>query len=469
MLLRRLIAFSVGFLLLAGFLLQRNVVADISFANPNLIVFEDHFLTTAKTDMSKTTATVDTNSPGYVTISQAGGAVSFSLNPTQREMAVAVKDKLLLFEFTGSKMVQKAGLALPKVKAVSYSSTGNFLGVVADNRIHIYGFTGQRTLVEVFNENVSEADAITGFFNDSFLVLTPQKTVCFGKNSMGWIRYPPGELDGLSKACDISFSLEDSGLAILEGEVVRYYRWNGTEFRPMDAVRVNKACAVFSEAAGVRALGASGSFYYATDKGNLRSFTGLDDAAKGFAIMRSPWGMHDYALLTAQGVEYRGWTASGFRAVPEYSIVGTSSNGLIGAGDGSGSGSGGAGGNDAGKSGDDGAGGNAAGSGEKVYVSKVIPATEPCSEVRLEADQEVPAGASVKYEVSTDGGATFKEVPLDQNVEVNPGKKVVYRIILTAQSSPPKVDRVRLLQIGMKIVPATLIDANGRSRVRLIK
>lgn len=440
--LKRVLAAITGAVILLGVFSYR-VAADLSYADPNLIVFEDHFLNLDNTDTLRTTAFVDTTPPGYVTLKKAGGGVPFSLRPYKKEIAAVVKDGFKIIEFNGSAMTERVTLSLSGAKALAYSSSGNFLAVVSENAVHVYGFTDDGCPREVSLKTVSNVIAVTGFLNDSFLILTPNKVLCLAWNGSQWMGYPWAGIEGFTAATQLAFSPADNSLAVLDSGKLTYCRWDGDGFRKLASTTAQESLGVAVEGGGLRLLDAQGTRFYDTPQGTLAAFPELNDNVQGYAIAPSPWGIHDYALLTKNGIEYRAWSGSSLVMAPEYSVAGTFGGGSESYGPPSGN--------------------------EGVYVSKPIPAKELCSRVRLEADWTGPAESSVKFELSTDGGNSFTEVLLNQNTPVPPGYQVVYKITLKTTGGAPKVDRVRLLQIGIKVIPAPLIDVNGRSRVRLVQ
>lgn len=417
------------------------VAADLTFADQDLIVFEDHFLDLSWTDTTQTTAGVDTTAPGYVFYKIPGGT-PFALRPPEaNEIAAVVQDAVKIFRFNGAGMTEAATLLLPGAWAVAYTSAGDYLGVLASGFLHIYGPAQDGSYREVASIPVTGATAVSPFFENGFLVLTSDRLLCYAWNGSSWSEYAPGEIAGIAQGKVVAFCSQDSSLAVLIGETIRYYRWDGTGFREIASVQVAGAKSVAVEPGGLRVLTSSGTVFYDTSQGQPIGFSALNDSTPGSAIASSPGREHDFAILTDTGIAYRGFGGSSFQTVASLSVAGSF-------GEGSGTGE----------------------SGGQVFVSKVITARQLFSRVRLEADQTVPAGASVKYEVSTDGGVTYTEVPLEQNTAVPPGYEIVYRITLQkGNNDVPRVDRVRLLQIGIKVVPGSLLDPNGRSRVRLVQ
>jgi hypothetical protein len=416
------------------------VLADISYADQDLLVFEDHFLDLAYTDTTQTTATVDTVPPGYVTVKNKG-AKPFSLHPLKKEIAVVAQKDLKVYAFTGNSMQGLDSQELPELEIVTYSSAGNFLAAFAQGNLHIFGFTEEGTLQEITTVSTPNLVSMSGFFNDSLLLLFPDKITCLAWNGEEWTEYPNAEITGLTQPTALDFVPENGELSILDGAQLKLFRWDGECLKNVESSPL-AGCGIASGVGGVRLLGQAGSAFYATDQGTPVAYPALNDPIPALAISRSSWGAHDYALLTHEGIRYRAFTGEDFATVPEYSI-----DGQFGAEEG---GAGGVG-------------------GEGIFVSTILSAKILCSRVRIEAEQVVPPEASVKYEVSTDGGITFSEVPLDTNTPVLPGYDVVYRITLKAGGSPPLVDRIKLLQIGLRTIPAALLTEDGKSRVRLVQ
>ena len=69
------------------------------------------------------------------------------------------------------------------------------------------------------------------------------------------------------------------------------------------------------------------------------------------------------------------------------------------------------------------------------YVSNAITSTRIYDEVKLTSTEEKPEGTAIKWNISTDEGATWKEVAIGQWVDINQTNTLIIKAVLTAAES----------------------------------
>jgi len=91
----------------------------------------------------------------------------------------------------------------------------------------------------------------------------------------------------------------------------------------------------------------------------------------------------------------------------------------------------------------------------RYYQSTVFTASKPCDLVRLTATEDLDPGSSMTYQVSSDGGMSWKEVPLGSWTEITEGTQFVVRVEL---QSTVKTSTPRLLDIRLEATKITITD-----------
>lgn len=401
-----------------------------TLAQGGLVGVDDHFLDLSRVDQAVTTALVDTAPPGLVYLPSSGDAVA--LRPGTLQLAAVAQGGVKGYAWDGTRMARDVRLdvSLPGAVAVAFSSDGGLMAAGTSSQVRVWGFDASgyaRTLAAL--GGFSRVLALEPGRGWDFWVLEPARAVCLGFDGASW---RPAFSLSLSRGLSMSWSIERRSLAVLDGDRVRYFGFGGSGFVEVPAcgASVSGASGVvqhghgYSVVAGRTALG-----YALTASGAARS-PALDLALpeQGFGGAVSPWGPYDWVVQTSYGARYVAWTGSGWLFDPTRTVAG-----VFG------------------------------GYRDLTELRSVVfPSSEPVARVRLEAECQIPAGTSLQFEVSTDGGAVWTPVPLGVNTDVSQGSSLCYRALL-ASSDPsvtPVLDRVRLLQISY---------VEGPSKVKLIR
>lgn len=401
--------------------LQGGALQEIQ-SSPEIII-DDHFLNTGQTDMEKTTATVITDPPGIVTMQEPGPPAA--LRPDRKQAAVIADGKVKFYGFTGYEMRQYAEMDGAGILSLAYTSGGRFLLALTKDAVKGYGFDqggGPRLIGSV--PDGKGAVILEKGPGDGFLLLFRDQFKFFGWDGAGWVE--KGAVAGLFNATHISYCPEDNAVAVVDSGGLKYFLWDGSIFRLVASADVGKVSGIAAEPGGVRLLTDSGTIYYGAAGGRLWRFPGLDDPSAGRFMLKAR-GLHDFALVSQDGLRYMGFTGHSFRYVEGESITG-----------------------------------NFGVAPEPcIYVSKVVSLSEPVSSVSLEVAADVPPGASVIYEVSTDGGRNWTPLTPGEVTQVQEGTQICLRMTLNAQdwAAVPKIDRVTLRRTGEYDVVGAVIPS----------
>ena len=409
--------------------------------NPNLLVVEDHFLDTSGLQQAATTAMVATSPPGTVRLPWRPGGLS--LRPGAVETAVCARDTVRFYVFNGASMAEVPGrsIAFSGVASISHSEDGSVLFAASPTEVRAYAFTqGGVPVLAGRVTGLSGVVSVEKAAGRDFWILTVGQASYYAWNGTSYVERPGLRLTGFSNARGISRRPE--GLVVLDGETVKRFRFSGSSFveQPAYAVTVQGATAVVQVDGGFRVLIGNGTRtqFYVFDAGASRRLATLDDNLLGaVAVAPSPWGLWEYAVIGPEGISYRSLIGGG---MGEY--LGFSVRTPFGVGY----------------------------EPSAVVVSRVFPAIEPVTRVRLESMESVPSGCSVTYEVGTDGGVTWTPVVPGTNVDTPSGMSLCWKATLQSTNPlvSPEIDYVRLLQIGYKVVPGSQVGL-GLGRARLVQ
>jgi len=410
----------------------------------DLLIFTDDYLNTSYMNPDLTTAAVDMTSPGNV---QLPGLLftKAALRPGKYDMLAVAEDQGVVqgYSFTGASMKQSAvEVTLPGVLSAAWSSDGGEFFVASASEVRVYGLNDAGAAVELVQfrlTGLSGVKQVVGGPGRDFWLLTAQAARYYAFTGTGYIEYPAFDL-ALSNAKEASYDLNRRTLYVLDGETVRAFALDGSEYREMTSfeVTVSGARSIAVAGAGYRVLTDTSVIFFGYQAQGIARYPPLEDTITGAFLASSPWGPVDYALVTPQGVKYRGYTGFGYRTVDGLTAWSGVSGGKF--------------------------------TPYAVFVSTPIPSLTPIGRVRLEMTANVPAGTAVTAAVSTDQGAHWIPVTPGLNTDVPLGIDIMYQLSLytTDISITPKVDKVEILQIVYESVPVNAIQS-GRGHVRLIK
>lgn len=438
-------ALAVAVTLVAGALLTP--VSQTKAASGPLVVFSDHFVSLSWTNVGLTTAEVDTSGTGIVRLPRKATAAAVSLRPGRKSLVVQGQDTVTGFSFDGTAMRADPGLTFdfPSVVSVAFNSDGGLLFAASGSEVRIYGFDPSGRAVELPWARISGLNgvlAVEAGPGKDVWVLTRGAATLYSWDGSG---YRQRTAIALSQGKAFSFNEPRNSLAVLDGDRVRYFAFNGSAYVEVpclgNTIPGATSVAQVRGGGGYRVQAGNSTVYVGLAGNGVVQYAGLADVPGGdvAAIAESPWGDYDYVAMTSVGILYRAFNGAGYRTNAALSVTGA----MVGTSPGY--------------------------SGSAVFVSPVIPATIPIGKVRIVANQSVPGGTATEYEVSTDGGSTWTPVVPGVNTLVPLGSQLVYRITLSTIDPrvTPEVDEVTVLQIVTQTLTARV--AWGRAvHVRLV-
>lgn len=443
--LRKAWALAVALALTAGALLTPYAKTR---AAPSALVFSDHFTNLAWTNAGRTSAEVDTGGTGIVRLPRKATAASVSLRPGRMSLAVKGQDQVLGYSFDGTAMRPDPGLTFdfPLVGSVAFGSDGGLLFAASGSEVRIYGFNPSGQAVELPWARISGLSgvlAVEAGPGKDVWVLTPGAATLYSWDGSS---YRQRTAIALSQGKAFSFNEPRNSLVAVDGDMVRYFAFNGTAYSEVPYLGISipgaSSVAQVRGGGGYRVQAGNSTVYIGLTGNGVVQYAGLADVPGGdvAAIAESPWGDFDYVAVTATGIQYRAFDGAGYRTNGALSVTGAMAGTSPGYSD------------------------------SAVFVSAVIPASIPVGKVRIVANESVPGGTATRYEVSTDGGSTWTPVAPGVNTPVPLGSQLVYRITLSTTDSraTPEVDEVTVLQIVTQTLTAR--TAWGRAvHVRLVK
>ena len=393
---------------------------------------EDHYLDLSKTDSSRTTALVDTASPGLVVLPRGWGSVA--LHPSEMVLVAAGSGFLRGYGFDGSRLVRVPSLdaSFPGVLAAAFSSDGRYLAALSSSgELRVWGRASGGSLRQLASlGGFSSATGVESGPGPGFWVVGPSRVALVAFDGSSWREVPSLSVSPGGEAA--SYYAPRGSLLVLHGSQVRWYGFDGSRYREVASFGASEPGAVGLVQHGLGygvVVGSRVKAYGLGPSGSLR-LPSLDvllpEEGLGGAV--SLWGERDFVVLTRWGARYCAWSGSGWVLDPARSLAGVVGGYVSPA----------------------------------EYRSLVFPAALPVDRVRLEAEYQVPSGCGVVFQVSGDGGSTWTEVVPFENLDVPAGDSLCYRLLLSSSDpgSTPSVDRVRLFQIGRYSVAV---------RVRLIR
>ena len=393
---------------------------------PPLIWAEDHYLDLSKTDSLRTSALVDTSPPGLVVLPREWGRVA--LHPAELSLVAVAPGQLRGYGFDGSRLVRDPRLDafFPGVVAAAFSSDGRFLAAVSSSgEVRVWGRDAGGVLRLLASlAGFAGAVALEPARGADFWVVASSSARYLGFDGSSWREVGAFRLP-LSGAVSASWYAPRGVLAVLDAGRVRCFGFDGSRFQELPALGAAApgASGVVQHGLGYGVVSGRQVLCYGFSPSGAVRLPSLDvtlpEDGCGGAV--SLWGGFDFVALTSWGARYLAWSGSGWALDLARSLPGVSGGYRPSA----------------------------------EYRSVVFPAQVPVDRVRFEAEYQVPSGCGLLFQVSTDGGSTWTDVVLFENLDVPSGPSLCYRVLLSSgdPAATPAVDRVRLLQIGRYGVP----------------
>ncbi|MCR4425022.1 MAG: hypothetical protein NUW23_02370, partial [Firmicutes bacterium] len=437
---RRCVSLVLALVLIAAICPARPAQAD-GLENPNLLALEDHFLDKTLLDAALTTADIDTASPGVASLHWDSGSVA--LRPNKAEMVACSEGIARFYAFDGSGMAHtpEKDLAVSGLLSAAYTADGSVLLLATPTEVRACGITeggAVETLCSI--GSLSDVVSVERAVGKDFWILTRTAALYYAWSGGTYSEVSGFRVAGLASGRSLSF--RDNALLVLDGDEVRYYRFDSGAYVENGTfnVTVPGARGVAFLDGAFRVLSGDGSrtFLYVLGAGGSQPVAGMDDPLSGATdITASPWRRWEYAALTTTGIVYRAFDGEEWETNHALSLscpfgVGYRPSATV--------------------------------------VSTVQPAVEVISRVRVEWLGSIPLGCDVLCEVSADGGGTWTVVAPGANTDVPNGMFLCYRLTLVA-SNPlltPVVDQIRVLQIGYRVVPGSQVGITSM-KARLIE
>ncbi len=410
-------------------------------ANPNLLALEDHFLNRTLLDNALTTSDIDTALPGTASLHWDPGSVA--VRPNKKEMVVCSEGTVRFYSLGGSGMerIPERDIALPGLLSATYSADGSILVLATPTEARAYGIDQSGGLVLLWTAGgLADVVSVEHATGRNFWLLTKAAALYYAWSGGAYQEVSAFRIVGLASARSMSF--RNNVVLILDGDTVRYYRFDSGGYVENSAFNaaVTGARAVVLLEGAFRVLSGDGTrtqFYVLGPASSVR-VAGMDDLLGGATdIEGSPWRYWEYAALTTAGIVYKAFDGRGWQTNQALSISSPFRVGYRLS---------------------------------DAVVSTVLPALERVARVRAEMIGAIPFGCGVLCEVSTNGGATWTTAGFDVNTDVPNGMSLCYRLTLTT-SDPlvtPVVDRIRVLQIGYRVVKGSEVGM-GSMKARLVE
>ena len=410
--------------------------AGVMHANPYW--FQDSYRTTRYVNLDATTVIVDTSGSGSSYLPPlSADAIAYAPSFVGADiLEVATATGVQGWGFNGHGMVREPFLDVPvaQPRGVAFlgeapagqPSLGVRLAVGSASGVGVYAWDGQRWTRSL---GIS-ADGVIGVAagaDGGVLAATPD----------GFTLYSPygrkvAAVSGLADLRGIASAAGGSLAAGWTAAGASFYAWNGAAYVPLPSWQEPTpsggtlvAVAFFRGGAGFWLVTPTQAAAYGWDGATLVPLPGWDStdmpsslvaAATGWA--RTPGGL---ALLGPSGVRYMDAPAGVLAADPARSLTGQAWPVLAPS---------------------------------AVLQSTALAVGHAVSEVRLvDTMAALPSGASLTYEVSTDGGASWTQVAPNIPTDVPAGQNLVYRATLQTpnQAETPVLDETQLFEIASEV------------------
>lgn len=416
--------------------------------------FEDDYTSLAYVDEAVTTAVVDTSGTGTVRLPTVPAGLAF--DPASSVGLIATRSGVQGWAFDGSAMVRAQPYDVPGTGYVGVAwigSAGNWIAVATPSQVSLYAWSGSAWTavgdLAVAGVNSVAAGAPVSGAAASLLVGTPTGFEVVDYRDGSLVADAGAGVAGMQASGGIASSPGGSLVAVWCGPRLSVYGWDGSAYRQTPTWEIPSgsqailAVAWFRDGNGYWVLTADGSL---TAYGFNGSFVvRLADLSTTVTLpvlaLATGWRQGDVATLVGTGWDYEDGT-------PIAADAARSVGGLT----------------------------------LPLYrpaaqlQSTVLAASHDVTQLQIDAAvPSLPPGTAVAYQVSTDGGSTWNDLPpcIDppdpqadcaaDNEAVPGGNQVVYRLELTTAdpAATPVVDTTDLYEIATR----TQTLANGMARL----
>ncbi|MBO8128931.1 MAG: hypothetical protein H0Z39_07000 [Peptococcaceae bacterium] len=416
---------------LAG-LLFLIILAALPPPSEAVTVFEDTFDDLSGVDTVHTTARVDT-AAGVVTLPRQPMPSSVAVRKLGYEYAVATADGIKVFTFddaTGS-LVENSALSIPTVTDAIGLAVRNdeaIIWALTNDSLTMYSFngTGMSAVPGMVVTGLSNTLSVATWDGQTVAAVLSRSAGNTGLvniyREVGGVLTNTFTLDtGLANPIAITAVPDTPDFVIATQTAVYYYLYDdatrGYVRHPArDVLGFSSVVSVSSGETGFVALDYSEAEYwmYTDPSGagrvDILSVGGLTEPV---AVSLKP-GSYEYAVVTDSGqIQYWMFDGSGMRRNPALETTVNLARKYFHPAE---------------------------------YWSKVLNTPRDYDEVRLTVQDDIPAGTSIKYYVSSDGGSNWTQVTPGTWHVVPPGRQFVVRAVLDTidTSKTPKILQVKL-------------------------
>lgn len=429
----------------------------------DLLVYEDDFLTADQTDIEKTTALVFANLNGFVTI-HYDARKRIAPHPEKQELYLATRGKIACFMTNGSELIEVPAkeISLQNAASIAYNESGNLFFAAKSNKVYVYGFTSQGSPAEICSVDTGfEIESITKGEGNDFWAASTKGLANFKWNGSTYVK--TFQLEQFNKVRAFDYNPEKKELAVIDSGIVRFFMYNGFNYIEISDLQISNpdAYGIFLKKNGdlmITSLNmqniCNDIIYYGMSDGRYIPVAGLSrqEIMGIIDAVDLPWFPYGYIYTNGRDLECMARTSNGhYEAIPSLSCDISSKSMEV-----------------SGKE------------REEIYYSKPVAVKKPFEEAIVRVRQYTDYYSEVKYQMSTDSGATWQDVvPTDITQgntdytinELNSGADtdVIFRMILRSDGYySPVVDYIKILQIGKK---ETSINSLGSDlvKVKLVK
>lgn len=394
--------------------------------------FREDYTSLDWTNTDATTASVQTQGSGTLTLPRNEVSIAFSTD--RQTVLIGSSTGAMAWTWDGVRMVRAPSWDVTTgsaVRAMSFLEDGDL--VVADQGgVNIFGWSsdGWRPVASL---PITDVVGVAAGVDSDLLIATGDRFFVYGWTGQDLRLIATAE----SETGLLGIAAEPGGgrVAVWTDSVVRIYGWAGNTYRRAPTWEIpdegapSPILGMAFQPGGYWVWSRDGVRAYAFNGSYVVAWPALDLSPAPDALALAPaWSPRSFALLAPAGYRLWEWSGVAMREVPDEEVWGLSLGAYQDA---------------------------------ALYQSQVLALDHDVSELQVKVDvPDLPEGTSLAWSLSTDGGATWLEVPVCMNapspadcgaynVPVPPGRSLVYRIALSTKDPgrSPVVDATEIAEI----------------------
>jgi len=438
---RRFTALLVGVLIAALLCLPGSGVLAAGMKNASPYWFEDSYRTTSYVDLPSTSAIVNTAGTGTVHLpALSPDNLAFAPPSVHADvLEVGTASGVQGWGWNGTTPVRETFLdvSVTDPRGVAFlppaSQLGVRLAVATSTAVTVYGWTGQQW-AQAVSISATGTVGIAAGANGGVLAATADGFVLYGPTGV-----QQSQITGLSGIVGISSAGGGGIVAVWSAAVASFYGWDGSSYQPLPWWSESTpsggtllSVALFHGGTGYWLVTPTQAVAYGwSGTLGMAPLSQWDIASGGLpatAVAASPgWGVGSLAVLHGSGIDY--YDAQGGATLTQnsaISIVGQSWSVFAPS---------------------------------AVLQSTLLPGlTHNVDEVKMvDSMSALPSGTALAYQVSTDDGTSWTDVPPMTPTDVPSGDELVYRAVLstTDQAETPVLDSTNVYEIATVVTYET--------------